>query len=258
MPLHISRLAKVGSNYLQGSDFPVRMVFDHVMPSVRTAVGIFHEAFKQQNDQTNEIRITIVLSPDPDLPQPKDLHDCNVFVYAELLPAPPSPPITISIQRGFRKNPLIKDTQWAQERKEISQRRRSDEDEVVLQGLSDGCLFEGLSSNFGVLVNGILYTPPKGTVLEGATLELILLVCEENNIQVIREFPKIDQIHEWQGAFISSTTRCLLPINTIRIPETGLEVQLPIPPVFEHIAQLFKEKMIQNSTDVYSPSSSLL
>jgi len=89
-------------------------------------------------------------------------------------------------------------------------------EEVVLKDHS-GSIFEGLSSNFGVIKNGKLVTAPLSTVLPGVTMELILQCCEKLGIEVVFECPNIQQVHHWEGAFISSTSRMLMPVNVVRV-----------------------------------------
>jgi len=117
-----------------------------------------------------------------------------------------------------------------------------------------GRLSEGLSSNFGVIKQGALYTAPRGSVLEGATLNTILSVCSSLGIPFFREFPKVSEWIEWEGAFISSTSRGLLPINKIRISESKEEeLELPRCPLLETLSQILTKEMKKMSVDVSAP-----
>jgi len=109
-----------------------------------------------------------------------------------------------------------------------------------------------LSSNFGVIKRGVLYTSPKGTVLEGTTLTMILSICSDHGIPVVREFPNTDDWLQWEGAFVSSTTRGLLPINKIRIANGNYELELPSCPLLENLSSLLDQEMKKNSVDVSS------
>jgi len=146
------------------------------------------------------------------------------------------------------KNPQIKHTQWSIDRTSIAQFKKPDEEEIVLQGLDNGYLYEGLSSNFGVIKNGILYTSPKGTVLEGVTLDLILRGCLEKDIPIAREFPNIDEISTWEGVFISSSTRCLSQVNVVRIGDR--EIKLPHSEILEQLSANLIDQMRRNSWDI--------
>jgi len=148
------------------------------------------------------------------------------------------------------KNPEIKHTQWSQDRSVFTKLKKLDEEEIVLQGMENTYLYEGLSSNFGIIKNGTIYTSPKGTVLEGVTLDLILKCCEEANIPVKREFPNIDEISLWEGAFISSSSRCLLPVTKIRFDNR--EVDLPKSPILEMLSISLIEKIRRMALNIHS------
>jgi len=221
---------------------------------LRKVVYNFRDYFQALRDKTSETRITIILSPESTVSDKAEINHCNVIVFGELLPPPPQAPITVAIYRGARNNPEVKDTQWANDRKALADKKLPDEDEVILQSPSEGHLYEGLSSNFGVIMDGVLCTPPKGAVLEGATLELILSCCATNNIPVVRKFPNIEECHLWEGAFISSTTRCLLPINYIRKINTNTKIEIPVSPKLVTLSKLFLDVMQNMSVDVSTPS----
>jgi len=69
---------------------------------------------------------------------------------------------------------------------------------------SQGNLYEGLSSNFYIYYKNSIYTAPEDVVLEGTTGKMVFKGCKEMNIPVKREFPNINNIKEWSGAFITS------------------------------------------------------
>ena len=93
-------------------------------------------------------------------------------------------------------------------------------------------LLEGLSSNFFAVYGGKVYTAAEG-VLPGTVRDVVLSVCERHQIPVVLEvrscclfgcwwvtdFPMILQapvlstLQDWEGAFISSTSRLVLPLN---------------------------------------------
>jgi branched-subunit amino acid aminotransferase/4-amino-4-deoxychorismate lyase len=86
-------------------------------------------------------------------------------------------------------------------------------------------LYEGLSSNFCVYDRKLqsLVTAPVGSVLQGTILKMVMAVCDQEKIPVQYKFPNLKNIQDWEGAFISSTSRLILPIETIVLPD-GAEV----------------------------------
>lgn len=51
--------------------------------------------------------------------------------------------------------------------------------------------------------------------------------CKRLNIPVILEPPRINAAHEWDSAFITSTSRLVLPIDELTVQATGHMYQLP-------------------------------
>ncbi|KAJ1959191.1 hypothetical protein IWQ62_004709, partial [Dispira parvispora] len=66
-------------------------------------------------------------------------------------------------------------------------------------------------------------TAPPGSVLLGTIMKLVLKVCEENHIPVEYRHPTLSEARntEWWGAFITSTSRLVLPIHAIYVREHG-------------------------------------
>lgn len=83
----------------------------------------------------------------------------------------------------------------------------------------DGNLYEGLSSNFFVIQqDGSLQTAPIESVLVGTIMKRVLRDWKFS--EIIFEHPNVNEIGIWKGAFITSTSRLILPIHAI-IHEKG-------------------------------------
>ncbi|MER0387601.1 aminotransferase class IV, partial [Vibrio vulnificus] len=61
-------------------------------------------------------------------------------------------------------------------------------------------------------MNGTVYTAGTG-VLAGTVREVILQVAAREGIPVVLEPPRLADLHRWEGCFISSTSRLLLPVD---------------------------------------------
>lgn len=84
--------------------------------------------------------------------------------------------------------------------------------EIILFDKS-GRLYEGLSSNFFIInSDGLIQTAPPSDVLLGTVMKHLIQLQEK---EIIFEHPSIYEIDDWLGAFITSTSRLLLPIDTI-------------------------------------------
>lgn len=76
-----------------------------------------------------------------------------------------------------------------------------------------------MSSNFFVLrLDGKIQTAPLDSVLTGTVMKKLLLETE-SKADVVFEFARVEEIDSWLGAFITSTSRLVLPIHRILIPE---------------------------------------
>lgn len=91
----------------------------------------------------------------------------------------------------------------------------------VLMVKQDGHCIEGLSSNFGVLMetkDGMeMITASTKFVLDGTTMRVIKEECHRLGITVNDESegPNINDFDKWKAAFICSTSRLLLPVTMI-------------------------------------------
>ncbi|CAI5535062.1 unnamed protein product [Closterium sp. Naga37s-1] len=162
-----------------------------------------------------EVRLTALLAPpsSPSSTQPYDL-----FVHAAPLPPPPSPPVRVVVAGRPRKNPAAKDSAWARERAALEEVKRQQGAEEVLLVDSDGSVLEGSTSNFfAVEAGGVVVTAEEG-VLKGTIRSLILSVCQQQGVPVQLRAPQVGEAYKWQGAFISSTSRLLLPLDTLLLP----------------------------------------
>jgi thiol oxidase len=90
--------------------------------------------------------------------------------------------------------------------------------EFLLVGDS-GSVPEGSQTNFYAVMNGVLHTAGEG-VLEGTVRRLLLEVCEREGVPVsTSEPPMIKDVERWEGCMISSTSRLLLPVDELYMPE---------------------------------------
>lgn len=141
-------------------------------------------------------------------------------VMVEALPVVSEPSVAVEIWRAKRDTPGVKDSLWVQKRKSMKDRTHSEPrvNEVVIESTEDSdSLLEGLSSNFfAVTAAGELITAPEGTVLIGTIRVMVEEACRELGIPIRYECPRESDMHNWAGAFITSTTRMVLEIDEVR------------------------------------------
>lgn len=133
--------------------------------------------------------------------------------------------------------------------------------EVILADENSN-LYEGMSSNFAIIdKDNRLITAPNSVVLMGTIMEVVKIVAAELGLTVVEELPTLQTLASCRGAFITSTSRLLLPIGLIITPD-GSEVRFERsspPPAGEgesadatmHMLQLgVLQKIIERSTDI--------
>ncbi len=83
-----------------------------------------------------------------------------------------------------------------------------------------GRILEGLSSNFYAFIEGKIWTAGEG-VLEGITRRLALEEARADGLEVCLEAPAVADIPSFQEAFITSTSRAVLPVVSIDSQQVG-------------------------------------
>jgi len=86
--------------------------------------------------------------------------------------------------------------------------------EEILMISENGQILEGLSSNFFGVCNGKVFTADEG-VLSGITRSAVIRCAEKANIPLSYKLISISDIRELEEAFITSTSRSILPVNQI-------------------------------------------
>ncbi|KAJ2083561.1 hypothetical protein H4R24_000724 [Coemansia sp. RSA 988] len=138
---------------------------------------------------------------------------------------------------GKRDHPEAKDLQWVHEREVLEQLIVSPINEVVLvdsaENVRGSRFYEGTSSNF-FAVRRIsdkgqqqqltfkdyeLVSAPLDSVLLGTVMKLVLRICETDKIPV--RYQPLVELDAWEGAFVSSTSRLVLPVGGIAFGDNG-------------------------------------
>ncbi|KAJ1916110.1 hypothetical protein IWQ60_008212 [Tieghemiomyces parasiticus] len=190
---------------------------------------------------------------------------CAVQISALKQPAQSN--CQVEIRQASRSNPEAKDSQWVSDRQALYHGMAPHTNEVLLLDGPDGHLTEGLSSNLfvveerpnvptdhGALDRYQLLTAPPGTVLLGTIMKLVLQVCHESGIHIVERLPTLTALKQgqWQGAFITSTSRLVLPIEVVRLPdEGGLEINLALDPITQRIREEVLKHLKASAVEIY-------
>lgn len=124
-----------------------------------------------------------------------------------------------------RSNPDIKDSQWVRDRSSIEKVMSKGIEEVLLLDSDTGNIYEGLSSNFFAIVDASIcdsgkpeiWTASPELVLKGTIMTMVFDCCKDLNIPICTKLPNIHDAYKglWNAAFITSTSRLILPVSKI-------------------------------------------
>ena len=115
----------------------------------------------------------------------------------------------LTMPNSARQNPLVKSTEWMHQRDEIKQ---SDAYETLLLDNHQHIL-EGTGSNFYAIRANRLYTAGEGVL--GGIARLIVLDVAPNIIPIQLSPISVDDIPHIQEAFITSSSRGIIPVVKI-------------------------------------------
>ena len=142
-----------------------------------------------------------------------------LLAHATALPPRRSPPIRALVLGAPRELAAAKDSEWVRARTALEAARGADEEEVLLLD-AEGCITEGTQTNlFVVDAHGTLCTAPEGAVLGGTVRRLVLELCAREGIPVSLRAPALADAGSWAGAFLTSTSRLVLPLDELRVLE---------------------------------------
>jgi branched-chain amino acid aminotransferase len=169
--------------------------------------------------QSLQITVNDYLPGDTRIRLTVDLDHCIGDVYLSIEPlASPSPhdyakgviTITCPIKR---ENPESKQTSFIETAEEIRQKLPPEAHECLLLD-ERGFILEGLSSNFFYIREGKVRTASEG-ILSGITRSMVISAAKDAGIPVLLEAAHQKEIHFFEEAFITSSTRSVLPVCQI-------------------------------------------
>ena len=80
---------------------------------------------------------------------------------------------------------------------------------------ADGNIAEGAAENFFIVKDGVLTTPPLGTILSGITRQTVLELARDSGIPIVEKTLTLDEALQADEAFFSGTAAEVTPIKTI-------------------------------------------
>lgn len=124
--------------------------------------------------------------------------------------------VTRSLERQLPKAKL---TRFISRANSVRQELPSSINEVIMVD-AQGCLLEGLSSNFFAVRDGVLFTADEG-VLNGVTRALVLQAADRLKIAIQFTPVSMAEISQVDEAFITSASRGVLPVRQIDRVQIG-------------------------------------
>lgn len=107
----------------------------------------------------------------------------------------------------------------------------------------NGDVLEGSRSNIFILQKGIIFTPPTGEILPGITRSVVMDLKEVNMSNV-----DLGSLSEWDEAFITSSTRGVVPLASIDGTPIGNGAVGPVTKEVMALFQLALEEAMDKST----------
>lgn len=154
--------------------------------------------------------------------------------------------IVCQTAEAHRENPKAKLSSFLSRAEGIRKQEKDEFDEILMYS-AEGDLLEGLSSNFFGIIGDTVYTAEEG-VLSGTTRDFILRIAHELGIPVSFTPIKIDAIETLDEAFISSTSRAILPVRSI----DGVDMKKAVPgPVTQKLMEKFGKELSKGIEKVY-------
>eukprot|EP00033_Pygsuia_biforma_P002435 GCRY01002700.1.p1 GENE.GCRY01002700.1~~GCRY01002700.1.p1 ORF type:complete len:363 (+),score=51.23 GCRY01002700.1:258-1346(+) len=159
-------------------------------------------------------------------------------------------PVVVEVFGEPRSNALVKDVRWVKERHNLVVKKGPGVEEIILH--HNGLLYEGATSNFYVIKNNTIYTAPHDCVLRGTILLVVEQACKELDIPIVYETPDAAEAEAWEAAFISSSSRILMPIREIRLMYLSepTHVELSISPLFYTLESRVRFLLESSSTAI--------
>lgn len=173
-----------------------------------------------------DVRVRIDVLPEP----PAELGTESTLLVA-LVPHEPIPPefleegVAVKLtDRLQRTRPRIKTTEWIAERNPLPLQQADCYEHVMVDAA--GNLLECTSANFFGVRAGAVQTVDDG-VLEGITRGLLFGLIEREGLELIRRPITLDDYATLDEAFLTSSTRGIVPI--VRIEDAVLSAGRPGP-----------------------------
>ena len=225
---HLQRLKESFS--LSKSQFPYNI--DEIRNPLHLLLDNFFE---------NELRIRIFI--------PIEQNNICYFIFEDLIVPNPLAykiGVNVGINKLIRRNPKAKLTSFIQNSKEIKYycKKHNLEESIIVNEKNE--LLEGLTSNFFAVMKNKIYTADK-EVLSGSVRELVLDEINKAKISIQLTPINYENLEKLSEAFITSTSRGVLPV--VRIDNHIVGSGQP-GNITKYLSDKLKERLISEAEEI--------
>lgn len=154
-------------------------------------------------------------------------HVGSFIIFQESLPTYSAANYDIGLALDLvehqRQLPTIKSTNYIFPIQHMYVHMKCRADDVLYH--QGGMITESSRSNFFALKDKTLITADAG-ILEGVTRKNVLKTAQENGYFIKLEYPKVDELSTYDAAFITSSTKGIMPIQTIYVDNSPLHLMV--------------------------------
>ncbi|GAB5591564.1 hypothetical protein Unana1_06464 [Umbelopsis nana] len=220
---------------------------ERVIPMLRAGLQKYYADVEDDQDKTHETKVSFLCG--------YSLEPPHVYFAAHFAPLknPPSSRVAVDVEGSPRHHAAAKDSQWVRDRITLEKHKSPNANEVLLTD-TNGNIYEGSASNFFAIVNEngspTLVTASLDHVLLGTIMKIVLHVCETRNIPIRWSFPSLKDAAEgkWEGCFLSSTSRLVLPVDKIQFKDGRPSIEFPsVSETVEKIRNDVKQELLKTS-----------
>lgn len=217
-------------------------------------IEIVHEGIRRSPH--NELYIKLILtggeSPDGITPQDGNSNFIAIFQKAKSYPESMFTEGASLMTYPFQRHiPESKSLNYFAAVVSLSKARKEfGASEVLYIDPTSGHILEGTTVNFWIVLKGKVHTPNKN-ILFGCTRSFILNLCKKIGVEVVEAPIHCRYLLELEEAFVSSTTKEVMPITLIDGNPVG---NGKIGPITKKIMNAFREYIQMN---YYGQSSKL-
>ncbi len=152
--------------------------------------------------------------------------------------------VHLEISRTSREKPSLKRTSFIQETTLERKRLGGESFEILLT--NKGRILEGMTSNFFYVRDGMLCTAGRG-VLIGVTRQTVISIAKQEGIIICNRAVRINELPAISEAFITSSSRGIVPVVEIDAREVG---NGRVGEITARLMQLYNEEVLSLAEDI--------